>query len=324
MKKLLIPCALCLMFVIGCAPTPLPPTEESPSDTSPDVAMQNEEEAPMRETKNVIYQGIVKPAGISIYMQGSHRLQLDDGKFILLESNSVDLNGYVNEKVELLGALRPTVEAGSMIMRVEQASLIREDEPKEESTGTGSVEELPPVVDDVMPPEEEGPTEEPGETSLPPSAEAEDLPPSEEEPPATEEEPIQISPELTERTKLMASDDISAGQWTQQYCTSHIDFCIPIHRNWWFKSFGATISYLWHVELSSEEISRLNDGPIHVNLVSGTIGSKKATDGQVREQDNQIVGYRSWTDNRHFEIKAPIALGEAVRYITANLEEYVE
>jgi len=315
MKKILIPCIFGAILIAGCAPTPQPPSEE-PSDTpSPDIVLQ-EEEPPIRETRNVIYQGIVKPAGISIYMQGSHRLQLPDGKFILLESNTVDLNGYVNEKVELLGALRPTVEAGGMIMRVEQARLIVEDESKKESTGTGSVEELPPADDSIEPSEETTAEDEPLE-EVPPAVDEEEVPPA-------EEESVPRSPELSRRTQLMASDSFTPNQWTQQYCTSHIGFCIPVHRNWWFKSFGTTMSYLWHIELSPEELNQLNDGPIHVNLVSGTIGAKKATDGQVREQGDQIVGYRSWTDNRHFEIKASPVLEEAVRYITTNLEEYVE
>ncbi|MCF7844733.1 MAG: hypothetical protein K9M03_02810 [Kiritimatiellales bacterium] len=332
MKKFLIPCSLCLLFILGCTPPEQPPVAKLPTETEPDIAMQNEEEPPIRETKNVIYQGIVKPSGISIYMQGSHRLQLEDGKFILLESDTVDLNGYVNEKVELLGALRPTVEAGGMIMRVEQASLVVEDESEpedelnEESSDDDS-EELPPADDTIASNDEENTEEveeEPNEPSVPPSTEPEELPPPETEVIPEEEESIEMSPELMARTEVMAAENFSSENWTQQYCTGHIGFCIPIHRNWWFKSFGATISYLWHIELSAAELNKLNDGPIHINLVSGTIGSKKATDKQVREQGGQIVGYRTWIDNRHFEIKAPLELEEAVRYITENLEEYVE
>jgi len=84
------------------------------------------------------------------------------------------------------------------------------------------------------------------------------------------------------------------------------------------------MSYLWHVELSSEEVEFISDGPIHLNLVSGTVGAKKATDGQVRTQGNSIVGFRSWTDNRHFEISASPSLEDAVRYITNHLSVYEE
>ncbi|MFH1669996.1 MAG: hypothetical protein ABIA92_00210 [Patescibacteria group bacterium] len=320
MNKLLIPCIFGAILIAGCAPAS-PPAEEEPIEEPPDLALQ-EEEPPIRETRNVIYQGIVKPAGISIYMQGSHRLQLPDGKFILLESNTVDLNGYVNENVELLGALRPTVEAGGMIMRVEQARLIVDEEPLQETTETTDAFEAVPPADDIIQQDEETAEPEEPQDEAPPDDVTDIATGNERQPP--EEEPIPSSPEISARTQMMASDSFSANQWTQQYCTSHIGFCIPVHRNWWFKSFGATSTSLWHVELSSEEIRALYDGPIQVNLVTGTVGSKKTTDGQVREQDGQVVGYREWNDNRHFEIKGQLTLEEAVRYITTNLREYVE
>ena len=120
----------------------------------------------------------------------------------------------------------------------------------------------------------------------------------------------------------MASEDIAPGRWTQQYCSSHIGFCIPIHKNWWFKSFGATASSLWRVEISNAPLDSLGTGPIVVNVVSGTVESKKAVDGQVRTQGGEVIGFKSWTETRHFEISAPSELQAAVAYITANLTGY--
>ena len=111
--------------------------------------------------------------------------------------------------------------------------------------------------------------------------------------------------------------DANAGEWTQQYCSTHIGFCIPVHKNWWFKSFGTTTSYLWHVELGPEELQNLGDGPLVVNLLSGALSG--AADTEVKMQGNSAVGYRAWTDNRHFEISAPVELQAAVQHITANL-----
>ena len=329
-----------LLLLAGCATSP-PVVEEDEQDTTTidDLTVDIEEEAPLRETQNVIYQGVVKPAGISIYQQGSHRLELADGRFILLESESIDLNGYVSESVEIHGALRPTVEAGGMIMRVETIQLLTEDvdeenvledlpgsdevssddEDEEEATAAEedtqdepqSEEEQDDQIEDTDEDASEDTQEEFGQSDTSSSAEPED-------------ESTTLSPELAARTEKMSSENFAEDQWTQQYCTEHIGFCIPVHRNWWFKSFGTTSSYLWHIELSSEEIDNLSDGPIHVNLITGTVGAKKATDGQVRLQSGKIIGYRSWTDNRHFEISAPASLEESVRYITANLRESVE
>jgi len=253
---------------------------------------------------------------------------LSDGRFILLESEAVDLNGYVNESVEVRGSLRPTVEAGGMIMRVDQARLSVEKEDEEQPP----VEEEDADDDDLEPQEEDeeetddDTSEEGAPEQQDDNDETDDDTPTEEPTPEPSEEPPQPqqlpSPELVPRIEQMASETFTSDQWTQQYCTAHIGFCIPVHRNWWFKSFGTTTSYLWHIELSSEEVAFLNSGPIHVNLVSGTVGAKKATDGQVRAQADSIVGFRSWTDNRHFEISAPPALEEAVTYITNHLSEY--
>lgn len=116
---------------------------------------------------------------------------------------------------------------------------------------------------------------------------------------------------------------MSAGSWTQQYCSSHIEFCMPVHKLWYYKSFGATTSFLWHVELSAKEINALGDGPIVINLVSGTAAAKQATDGQVRTQGDIVMGFKNWGSNEHFEVSAPAGFDAAVRYIIENIGPYV-
>ncbi len=288
------------------------------------------EDAPVRETKNVTYTGVVQPAGISVYNQGTHRLVLPGGKFVLLEADDLDLNGYVGEDVQIFGALRPTVEAGGMIMRVERIELIlkegEEQEPIEEGTSDEPVEEeLPPADEDDVVPEEEL-VEEPEESLPPEDAEPEELPNTEDEEPASveeeapaEEAPVEPSADLLERIEVMARQDYAAENWTQQYCTSHISFCAPVHRNWWFKSFGATSSTLWHVELSPEPIESLGQGPLVIELIAGTIGE---ADGTVDTNNGEAVGYKEWTFGRHFRISGDKSLESAILYITQNITDY--
>jgi hypothetical protein len=78
------------------------------------------------------------------------------------------------------------------------------------------------------------------------------------------------------------------------------------------------------VEISSEEIHNLGDGPITVKLIGTTIESVSATDGMVQVTNGRAVGYRSWSDGRHFEITADVSLESAVRHITENLVTYTE
>jgi hypothetical protein len=110
--------------------------------------------------------------------------------------------------------------------------------------------------------------------------------------------------------------------WTQQYCTSHIAFCIPVHKNWYFKSFGATTSQLWHVEFGMGTIDALGQGPIVLNLVSGTTTSLGLQNGQVRVQGTDVVGFKDWQDGNHFELVADARLKEAVSYMLSHITAY--
>ncbi len=290
------------MTLAACAAGTPVVEEDKPQDDSGKPAI---EEGPIRETKNVVYEGIVKPAGISIYQQGSHRLSLADGKFILLESSSVDLNGYVDEHILAYGALRPTVEAGGMIMRVEKVELIgATDDPE-----SGPEEEGEPPEDSAEP--EEEPKEKESE-----DAEKTDEPEDEETEEETKKPP---SKEMLENIELLSKQDFSASNWTQEYCTAHIGFCIPVHRNMWFKSFGNTTTYLWHVELSGAPVESIGDGPIQINLFTG---ASPEADKSVVKAAGEALGYREWTENRHFIIRAPVDAVGAVEYITSNLSSY--
>ena len=92
-------------------------------------------------------------------------------------------------------------------------------------------------------------------------------------------------------------------------------FCAPVHRNWWFKSFGATTTSLWHVEISSEPLENLGDGPISIDLLTGSFDNLDQT---VQTKGSIAVGYRAWTDNRRFEVSGDASLSDAIRYITVH------
>lgn len=119
----------------------------------------------------------------------------------------------------------------------------------------------------------------------------------------------------------MATETVDAAHFTQQYCSGHVGFCIPVHRDWYYYSFGATSSYLWHVEVNAQEIENLGDGPLVVNFVAGDL-PPSISDGSVVVDGGRAVGYRAWTGGRHFEISASAVLQEAVTFMTANLSVY--
>lgn len=133
-----------------------------------------------------------------------------------------------------------------------------------------------------------------------------------------------LSSDLLEQIAAMSQDDLSSERWTQRYCSSHIGFCIPVHKNWWFMSFGSTSSNLWHVEIGAHELEAIGQGPVLIRLVSGGLDSKGATDKSVKAQGSQVIGFREWTENRHFEIIADAKLEAIISHLTNNLSVYEE
>jgi hypothetical protein len=121
----------------------------------------------------------------------------------------------------------------------------------------------------------------------------------------------------------MVKEDYAPERWTQEYCSSHVEFCVAVHKNWYFKSFGAMTSVLWHVEMGAENVENTGDGPIFVELKSGALEGLQVNDADVKEVGERVIGYRGWTENRHFEISAPVELREPVAFVTQSLRSSV-
>ncbi len=120
--------------------------------------------------------------------------------------------------------------------------------------------------------------------------------------------------------KAMAKAQVDAANFKQTYCSSHIGFCMPYHRNWYFQSFGANVSpYLWHVEFSSQSVEEPGQGSIVVNLVAGAL---EGSEGAAVQQGDFVVASRQWTGNRHFEVSGPKELRAAVEFMANGLVVY--
>ncbi len=320
MKRLLPILVGCSILALGaCSSSIAPGTQEDGAAASIESDVTSSQ--PIRETQNVSYQGIVEAAGVGIYMQGSHQLRLSDGRFILLESKDINLDNYLGKKVGVFGATRPTVEGNAIIMRVEEVLLMEEAASSQSSASIESVSSASlssedasvssaPLSSVASSRASSAAMNRSSTIAMSSTAQSSVAPPSSGD---------AVPAGMQARADIMAKDNLTGGNWTQRYCTSHIGFCFPVHRNWWFKSFGTTTSSLWHVEVSNGEILNLGEGPIVVKLLSGSVGSKKATDGQVRVQGNWVIGFKSWGDSEHFEITAPANLRGAVEYITEHL-----
>lgn len=305
MRSRLLPFLATGLLLASCGGnTPTTPTDDSASSSS-------SSETSVVETHNVSFTGTVRPAGISIYMEGTHRLELTDGRFILLSSESVDLNGYVGEKAEVTGSIRPTVEEGGTIMRVEQIRLIDGASSSTASAAADSSSVSLPVssaaVSSPAPAASSAPSSKPAPVSSAARSSS-----------SASAAPVTI--DVSALVTSMAKQNLATANWTQAYCAPPtVGFCVPVHRNWYFKSFGTASEALWHVEVGSQAIENLSNGPIAVNLLGGALSAKGISDKEIRDDGSTVRGYREWTKDRHIEISAPSALKEAVTYMTQHL-----
>lgn len=83
---------------------------------------RNEEALPM-----ATFQGTIEELGMSIFMQGTHKLVDDKEELVALlqsGSDSLDLNSYLGQKVKVTGSAAPSVEGGSTFVTVDSVSKI--------------------------------------------------------------------------------------------------------------------------------------------------------------------------------------------------------
>jgi len=307
MKSTALTFAVCSVLVLGACSFGTAPTDTG-SDSSSSSAQS--------EMRDVSYTGVIGELGVSIYMQGTHKLTLEDGRFIILESNTLDLNNYMDRTVRVTGDARSTVEEGGIIVRVSSVATLQgvTSSVSSVSTSSGSSSMSSSVVSSVSSSIATNSSSKAAVASSIRSSVAASSVAAVSSAAASSE-----TNALDAKTQVMAKANLSAANWTQKYCSNQIGFCVPVHRNWWFKSFGATSSFLAHVEISPEELEKLGDGPLAINVVAGSITSAGVSDGQVSAQGSDTIGYRSWSNDRHIEIRGPSALAEAVRYMTQNL-----
>jgi hypothetical protein len=292
----------------------------------------------------------------------TYKLTLSDSSYVLLASTDVNLvlASYLGKHVDVRGTVQPSNQAGILLLRAEEVTVLdvaSSSSPSPERCG--GIAGLPcpsgfTCVDDPSDgcdPAKGGAdcfgicvngsssssTEDSSSSSSVPSsssssssskstsqssqASAPKSSSSSAESTASSSASTQ-SDAMNQQVITMAKQKYDPALWTQQYCTSHLAFCIPAHKNWYYKSFGATTSNLWHVEFGIESIDALNQGPIVLNLVSGTSASMDAQSGQIKTQGTDVIGFLDWNDNQHFELIADARLKDVVAYMLSKITPY--
>jgi hypothetical protein len=125
---------------------------------------------------------------------------------------------------------------------------------------------------------------------------------------------------LSEDVKKMARVK-GEESWTQKYCSSHIGVCFPVRSDFWYKSFGATATSSWHVELAAHDLQEIGEGSISVDLINARIPDG-ASDGAFVVEGGVVKGYRVWTGNKHFVVTAPVELRASVEFLVNHILPY--
>lgn len=274
---------------------------------------------------------------------------------------NLDLNAYIGKRVEVHGSVQPTVEAGGTFMRVSEVTVLEPVASSEasllsSSTSSSSVASKKMCGGIAAFPCEAGQVciDDPSDSCDPKTGGADcaglcadvltqssSVAPASSvsssaltsSKPASSSAPSSVSSassvasvmnaDLEPQVQIMVKQSYDQSSlWTQKYCTSHMAFCIPVHKNWYFKSFGATTSNLWHVEFGMVDISSLGQGAIVLNLVSGSSASMDARDGQIKSQGSDLIGFKDWTDGNHFELIGDARLRPAIEYMLKNISAY--
>ncbi len=308
MVRLGSPHVVLLALLLSACVSPMPPEEEADVSSS----SSSEESDSSQVAIIASAEGVVQAAGIGIYMQGTHRLVADTGEELLLESTAVNLDDYIGVRVSVTGEARPTVEAGGTILLVLTVERLTDDSEPEILMELSS-ESASSAAASSSKPRASSAAAKSSVAAVAPSSSSESTPDA-----SASSSGISASASV----KVMAKAQVDSANFNQQYCSSHIGFCIPFHRNWYFQSFGANVSpYLWHVEFADHAVENPGEGVIVVNLVSGAMADGQA-EGVAVEQGDFVVAYRQWTGNRHFQITAPKELRAAVEFMASALVVY--
>lgn len=95
---------------------PTPPSNGSPQDYDDSQVPSPDSDLYKKQMKQ--YDGAVKVLGVSIYQEGTHRLEKDDRLVVLLESSKLSLADFEGKQVKVRGFVRDTVTGGQRIMDV--------------------------------------------------------------------------------------------------------------------------------------------------------------------------------------------------------------
>lgn len=294
---------LCCVLLTGCL------------SRQPEPVVDVVEPAPIFQSYSATFQGVLHPSPDADY-----QLITDIGKIIYISTSS-DLTKYLKQTVEVSGKV--TGEENSILgFSLERISALQKvilddadknldntDEETADEIDTSEKEDNEDLI-------EVNDTDSESDTNLDGEQSSSSLSVSSSSSVAIAEDFIEDVPKSKEEAiAAMASENLSADQWTFTYCTHHFEgFCVPIHKNWWYKAFGATSESLFHIEIGVQELLELGDGIISIDLV------KQGEDDGFDSQFPRV----SWGGNDFvFVVSGPLTLQTLMQQIADSITSSV-
>lgn len=104
-----------------------PPTLPAPTPVISPLPTPSPTPAPWEATpKPILLQGKLKKLEFSLHMQGTHYLEKEGKILALLTSQTLNLDNYLEEEVEVEGKALPAVEGNEIIIEVKAVKVISE------------------------------------------------------------------------------------------------------------------------------------------------------------------------------------------------------
>lgn len=269
------------------------------------------------ETRSVKYEGILQKAGIESAVGGTHFLALDAGGLVAIQSYTLALDAFIDARVSIDGEESVTSE-GYPVVAVTNVEVLQQAIPDigaaSSSSEQSSSSEMSSISSLASSSTAPAPVARSSSSKAAASSVASSIPAQASM--SSSASSVDAAAVSSVRAATMAKAQVSDSTFTQKYCSAHMGYCVPVHKNWYYTSFGATTNVLWHLEVGPDAIENIGDGIITVDLVSSPI---EGDDGAVVVQGQTAAGFRAWTGGKHFVVRGPASLKAAIEFMTKGI-----
>jgi predicted small lipoprotein YifL len=103
--------ALCLFALSACGQQNPPSLQDRVTDSAPPVQTE------------ISYTGTIQSFGVDVYQDGTHKIIMDNGATVVIQSPTINLNTYIGKKVTITGSMQKLIDNKSEVFTVTKIEL---------------------------------------------------------------------------------------------------------------------------------------------------------------------------------------------------------